>query len=322
MQLMMINMDPPQHGKYRKLARMGFTPKMVNKIEPMIRHAATEIIDRVAGDGAFDFVRTVSAELPLVVLCDIMGVPAADRSKLFDWSNRLIGFDDPEFQTSLEDGKKAAAEVWMYANQLAMMRQAAPPDADLVSALVHAQVDGDKLTEMELGCFFLLVAVAGSETTRNLISGGMLTLLEHRDQLERLVAEPALIPSAVEEMLRWIAPVMHFRRTVTRDVELHGQKLRAGDKVVVYYISANRDEEVFANAHKFDIARTPNEHLAFGAGEHFCLGASLARLEIRIMFEELLRRLPDLQLAGPVRRLRSNFINGWKTIPVRFTPSS
>jgi cholest-4-en-3-one 26-monooxygenase len=317
MQLMMINMDPPQHGKYRKLARMGFTPRMVNKMEITIRRAAGEIIDRIADAGEFDFVRAISAELPLIVLSDIMGVPQDDRAKLFDWSNRLIGFDDPEFQTSLEDGKKAAAEVWMYANQLAMQRTAAAPDADLISALVHAQVDGDKLTEMELGCFFLLVAVAGNETTRNLISGGLLTLLEHRAELDRLSADPALIPSAVEEMLRWISPVMHFRRTVTRDTELRGQKLSAGDKVVVYYISANRDEEVFPDAHRFDVARTPNEHLAFGAGEHFCLGASLARLEIKIMFEELLRRMPGLTLVGPVRRLRSNFVNGWKSIPVR-----
>ncbi len=319
-QLMMINMDPPQHAKYRKLARMGFTPRMVNKIEPAIRRAATEIIDRVLAGGECDFVRSISAELPLMVLCDILGVPRADRAKLFDWSNRLIGFDDPEFQTSIEDAKQAAAEVWMYANQLAAARQAAAPDADLVSALVHAQVDGEKLTEMEIGCFFLLVSVAGNETTRNLISGGMLTLLEHPEEKARLLRDPSLVPSAVEEMLRWISPVMHFRRTATRDVELRGQTIKEGDKVVLYYISANRDEEVFPDAHRFDVGRTPNDHLAFGAGEHFCLGASLARIEIRVMFEELLRRLPDVQLAGPVRRLRSNFINGWKEIPVRFTP--
>lgn len=319
-QLMMINMDPPQHGKYRKLARMGFTPKMVAKGEALIRRAAAEIVDKIAADGQCDFVRTISAELPLIVLSDIMGVPREDRGRLFDWSNRLIGFDDPEFQTSFADGKQAAAEVWMYANQLAMMRQGAAPDADLISALAHAQVDGDKLNEMELGAFFLLVAVAGNETTRNLISGGLLTLLEHPEQRDRLVADPSLIPSAVEEMLRWITPVMHFRRTVTRDTELHGQTLREGDKVVLYYISANRDEEIFPDAHRFDVGRTPNEHLAFGAGEHFCLGASLARLEIKIIFEELLRRLPDITLAGPVRRLRSNFVNGWKEIPVQFTP--
>jgi cholest-4-en-3-one 26-monooxygenase len=320
MQLMLINMDPPQHAKYRRLARMGFTPRMVSKIEPHVRRAATHVIDRVARLGECDLVRSISAELPLIVLCDIMGVPQEDRGKLFDWSNRLIGFDDPEFQTSIEDAKQAAAEVWMYANQLATQRQAAAADADIVSALVHAQVDGEKLTEMEIGCFFLLLAVAGNETTRNLISGGVLTLLEHPAERARLLADPALVPSAVEEMLRWISPVMHFRRTATRDTELHGQAIRAGDKVVLYYISANRDEDAFVEAHRFDVGRSPNEHLAFGAGEHFCLGSSLARLELRIVFEELLRRLPDLDLAGPVRRLRSNFINGWKTIPVRFTP--
>jgi cytochrome P450 len=210
--------------------------------------------------------------------------------------------------------------VWVYANQLAVQRTASAADADLVSALVHAQVDGEKLSEMEIGCFFLLVSVAGNETTRNLITGGLLALLEHPEQRARLLADPTLIPSAVEEMLRWISPVMHFRRTATRDAELRGQRIRAGDKVVLYYVSANRDEEIFADAHRFDVARAPNEHLAFGAGEHFCLGASLARLEIKVMFEELLRRLPDIELAGPVRRLRSNFVNGWKEIPVRFTP--
>jgi cholest-4-en-3-one 26-monooxygenase len=321
-QMMMINMDPPQHGKFRRLARMGFTPRMVSRIEPAVRRAATEIIDRIIEKGECDFVRSISAELPLMVLCDILGVAQSDRGKLFDWSNRLIGFDDPEFQTSLADGKMAAAEVWMYATQLAMMRQASPPDADLVSALVHAQVDGEKLTEMEISSFFLLLSVAGNETTRNLISGGMMTLLENPAERARLIADPSLIPSAVEEMLRWISPVMHFRRTATKDVELHGQQIKEGDKVVLYYISANRDEEVFPEAHRFDVGRTPNDHLAFGAGEHFCLGSILARVEIRIMFEELLRRLPDLELAGNVRRLRSNFINGWKEIPVKFTPGS
>jgi cholest-4-en-3-one 26-monooxygenase len=321
-QLMMINMDPPQHAKFRRLTRMGFTPKMVAKVEPLIARAAAEVVDRVARSGECDLVRAVSAELPLIVLCDILGVAQQDRGKIFDWSNRLIGFDDPEFQTSLEDGKRAAAEVWMYAGALAMQRQASAPDADLVSALVHAQVDGEKLTEMEVSSFFLLLSVAGNETTRNLISGGLLTLLENPEQLQRLKDDPSLLPTAVDEMLRWVTPVMHFRRTATRDVELHGQNIKAGDKVVLYYVSANRDEEVFPDAHKFDVGRTPNDHLAFGAGEHFCLGATLARLEIKHMFAELLRRLPDIRLSGQVRRLRSNFINGWKQIPVRFTPES
>jgi cytochrome P450 len=210
-------------------------------------------------------------------------------------------------------------EMRMYANGLAGARKGHEGD-DLTSILMRAQVDGVGLTEMEFDAFFLLLAVAGNETTRNLISGGMLALLEHPAQRARLVGDPSLVPSAVEEMLRWVTPVMHFRRTATRDTELHGVALKENDKVVVYYTSANRDEDVFPDPFAFDVVRTPNEHLAFGVGQHVCLGSSLARLEIRVMFEELLRRLPDVELAGPVRRLRSNFINGFKSIPVRFTP--
>jgi cytochrome P450 len=190
----------------------------------------------------------------------------------------------------------------------------------MVSVLVNAVVDGQGLSEMEFESFFLLLAVAGNETTRNLISGGMLALIEHPEQRARLVADPSLIPSAVEEMLRWVTPVMYFRRTATRDTEVRGVPIKENEKVVMYYPSANRDEAVFKDSEKFDVGRTPNEHLAFGVGEHFCLGTSLARLEIRVMFEELLRRLPDIELAGSPRRLRSNFINGTKTLPIRFTP--
>jgi cholest-4-en-3-one 26-monooxygenase len=313
--MMMVNMDPPQHAKFRRLARHGFTPRMTSLLEPRIRAVTTEILDRVDGRSGCDFVREIAAELPLQVIAELLGVPREDRPRLFDWSNRLIGFDDPEFQTSLADGKLAAMEVWMYANQLAMSRQGKSGE-DLVSVLMNAEVDGEKLTEMEFDSFFLLLAVAGNETTRNLISGGLLALLEHPTQRDRLVADPSLTGSAVEEMLRWVTPVMYFRRTVTCDVELRGVKLREHDKVVLYYPSGNRDEEVFPEPDRFDVGRAPNDHLAFGAGEHFCLGASLARLEIRIMFEELLRRFPRIQLAGPVRRLRSNFINGYKEIPV------
>lgn len=317
--MMMVNMDPPQHGKFRKLARTGFTPRIVAQMEPKVRAAAAAIVDQVAGLGRCDFVTKIAAELPLQVIADLLGIPQEDRHKVFNWSNRLIGFDDPEFQTSIEDAKIAAAEVWMYANQLAMMRKGNPGE-DLVSVLMNAVVDGERLTEMEFDGFFLLLAVAGNETTRNLISGGMLALIEHPEQRARLIADPSLIPSAVEEMLRWVSPVMHFRRTATRDTELGGKKIAEGDKVVMYYPSANRDESVFPGGDRFDVGRTPNEHLAFGAGEHFCLGASLARLEIRIIFEEIIRRLPDIELAGNVRRLRSNFINGFKEIPVQFTP--
>jgi len=314
--ILMLNMDPPRHNKFRRLVSEGFTPRLVTQLEPHIREICVELVDKVVTRGAFDFVTEVAAELPLLVIAEMLGVPAADRHKVFDWSNRLIGFDDPEYQTSMSDGKIAAAEMWAYANQLANERQQHPL-GDLVSVLLEAEVDGDRLTEMEFDSFFLLLAVAGNETTRNLISGGMRALLEHPEERDRLLADPSLLPTAIEEMLRWVSPLIHFRRTATRDVEMHGQQIRAGDKVVIFYPSANRDEATFRSPERFDIGRTPNEHVAFGIGEHFCLGANLARLEIRLIFEELLRRVPDLALDGPVRRLRSNFINGIKAMPVR-----
>ncbi len=318
-QMLMVNMDPPQHNKFRKLARQGFTPRMTALMEPKIRAAANGIIDNIAASGSCDFVTKVAAELPLQVIADLIGIPQADRHKIFDWSNRLIGFDDPEFQTSLADGKMAAMEMWMYANQLAEGRKGGNGE-DLVSVLINAEIEGERLSEMEFDAFFLLLAVAGNETTRNLISGGMLALFEHPEQRVRVLADPSLVPSCVEEMLRWVAPVNYFRRTATADCEIRGQKIKENDKVVMFYSAANRDEEVFANSMTFDVGRTPNEHLSFGTGQHFCLGASLARLEIRVMFEELFKRLPDIELAGPVRRLRSNFINGVKEIPIRFAP--
>jgi len=292
---------------------------VIERIEPHIRDLTRSIIDAVASRGACDFVTDIAAELPLQVIAEMMGIPVEDRHMLFEWSNRLIGFDDPEFQTSLEDGKLAAMEMWGYAHQLAEKRKAHPQD-DLVSALMQAEVDGEHLTEMEFDAFFILLAVAGNETTRNLISGGMLALLEHPAERDRLLNDMSLLPPAVEEMLRWVTAVNHFRRTTTADTQIRGQKIREGEKVVVFYPSANRDEEVFPQPQKFDVSRSPNEHLAFGIGEHFCLGSNLARMEIRIMFEEILRRLPDIELSGPVRRLRSNFINGIKEMPIRFTP--
>ena len=234
----------------------------------------------------------------------------------------MIGFDDPEFHTSPEDGRVAATEMFMYAHGLATERRARPK-SDLVSVLMGAEVDGERLTEADFDGFFILLSVAGNETTRNLISGAMLALIEHPEQRARLIADPALIPVAVEEFLRWVSPLIYFRRTLQADAVVGGQQMREGDKVAVYYPSANRDERVFEHGDVFDVGRSPNPHLAFGGGgPHFCLGASLARLEIRCMFEELLARLPDIELAGPVQRLRSNFINGIKHMPVQFTPRS
>jgi cytochrome P450 len=316
-QAIMLNMDAPRHTRFRRLVNMGFSPKMMNRQAPHIRDIAGKIIDAVADRGECDFVTDIAAELPLQVIAEMVGIPLEDRHLVFKWSNQMIGFDDPEYQPNADVSRIASMEMFMYANQLAVERKNAPRD-DLVSVLMAAEVDGEKLSEVEFDSFFLLLAVAGNETTRNLISGGMHALFQHPDERARLARAPSLMPTAVEEMLRWVSPVMYFRRTATRDTEIRGQNIREGDKVTVWYGSANRDEEIFPRADRFDVGRTPNEHLAFGLGHHFCLGANLARLEIQIMFEELFRRLPDLELAGPVERLRSNFINGVKRMPVRF----
>jgi cholest-4-en-3-one 26-monooxygenase len=318
--MLMVNMDPPQHNKFRRLTSTGFTPRMIARMEEYIRRSAASIIDEVAKLGECDFVTRIAAELPLQVIADIMGIPQDDRHRVFDWSNRLIGFDDPEFQTSLDDATEAAAEIWAYANDLAEGR-IGKDGKDLVSVLINAEIDGERLTEMEFDAFFLLLSVAGNETTRNLISGGMVALMENPEQRARMIADPSLVASGVEEMLRWVTPVIHFRRTATKDTELRGQKIKEGDKVVLYYTSANRDEDIFTNPDVFDVGRTPNDHIAFGIGQHSCLGLNLARLEIKIIFEEILRRMPDIELNGPIRRLRSNFINGYKSIPVKYTPS-
>ncbi|HEX5478811.1 MAG TPA: cytochrome P450 [Dehalococcoidia bacterium] len=319
--MLMLNMDPPRHTAYRKIVATGFTPAIVRTLEPRVREMARRIIDNVAPLGRCDFVTQVAAELPLQVIAELLGVPLEDRHRVFDWSNRLIGFDDPEFSTSVADGQRAAAEMFAYAQQLASERKQHPRD-DVISLLMHAEVDGNALTEAEFDAFFILLSVAGNETTRNLISGGMLALIEHPAERRRLLDDPALVRTGVEEMLRWVTPVISFRRTATCETRLRGKRIAAGDKVVMFYPSGNRDEDAFPDAGVFDVSRDPNPHLAFGGGgRHFCLGASLARLEIRVMFEELLRRLPDIELDGAPRRLRSNFINGIKTLPVRYTPA-
>jgi cholest-4-en-3-one 26-monooxygenase len=316
---LMLNMDPPRHTKHRRLVNMGFSPKILNQAELAIRKRAKAIVDAVAKRGTCDFVTEVAAELPLQVIVEMLGVPHEDRHKFFEWSNTMVGVEDPEYATSPEVGQIAMMQLFAYANELAAERRKCPRE-DLTTLLLQAQVDGEHLTESQYDSFVMLLSVAGNETTRNLISGGMLALFDHPEQRERLQRDPSLLPTAVEEMLRWVSPVMQFRRTATKDTEIRGQRIREGDRVSIWYVSANRDEEVFPNADVFDVGRTPNEHLGFGIGPHFCLGSHLARMEIRIMFEEVLRRLPDIQLDGEPQRLRSNFINGVKHIPVRFTP--
>jgi cholest-4-en-3-one 26-monooxygenase len=313
---LLINMDPPQHVKFRRLIRQGFTPNRVKLLLPRVRERAAKLVDGLVEKGEGDFVREVAAELPLQVIAELMGIPEDERGRIFDLSNKLIGFDDPEFQNTMEDGKQAAAEMWLYAHKLAVERKEGTGD-DLVSALMRAEVDGHKITELEFNNFFLLLAVAGNETTRNLLSGAVLALMEHPDQWRRLQRDRNLLDTAVEEFLRWVTPVVHFRRTATRDVELRGKQIREGQKVVLFYPAANRDEWVFENPERFDVGRVDNPHVALGIGEHYCMGANLARMEIRVLFEEMLRRVPEFEPAGPVRRLRSAFINGIKTMPVR-----
>jgi cholest-4-en-3-one 26-monooxygenase len=252
------------------------------------------------------------------VIAEMLGVPQADRHKLFEWSNRMIGSEDPEYIVSDEEVQNAQIEMFMYANALAAERREMPRD-DIVSTLLDAEVDGDRLSEMDFNLFFLLIAVAGNETTRNSISHGIRAFCDNPDQYQLLVKDPTLAHSATEEIVRWASPVMYFRRNVTKDTELGGQKLAAGDKVSIWYVSANRDEDVFDDPFTFDIRRSPNEHVGFGGGgPHHCLGANLARMEIYVLLEEMARRIPTLELAGEVQPLRSNFIGGIKHMPVKF----
>lgn len=318
---MMLMTDPPKHTRYRRLVSKGFTPRMIGLIERHLEYRAELIVDSVIEKGSCDFVTDLAAELPLQAIAEIMGVPQSDRHLLFEWSNQLIGVDDPEYggEGLREDASNAALELYLYSNQLAKLRAADPKD-DIVTLLINAEIDGDRLSEAEFDMFMLLLAVAGNETTRNATAHGMLALLEHPEQWANLKADPdAWMETAIEEILRWGTPVMHFRRTATADTTIAERAVAEGDKVVMWHISANRDETVFADPFVFDIGREPNPHIAFGGGgAHFCLGANLARAELQIIFREIIERLPEISLAGPPERLRSNFIGGIKHLPVEF----
>jgi len=321
MRLSILNMDGAKHNRYRKLVSTGFTPRVVAQLEQQIVERAADIVDQVCERGECEFVEEVAGQLPLQMICQMIGLPEADWPRMFQLSNLLVGFDDPDLQARPEDGMAAAMEIYAYCDAIANDRRA-NPQHDLMTALVQAELDGDRLDDLELNMFFVTLVVAGNETTRNLITHGTLALIENPDQAKRLRAEPDLLPTAAEEMLRWGTSIHNFRRTATRDTVLSGQKIKAGDKIVMYYLAANRDPDVFVDPHTFDIGRTPNDHVAFGGGgAHFCLGANLARSEIRAMVREIVERMPDLELTGPVDRMRSDFINGIKSMPVRFTPT-
>jgi cholest-4-en-3-one 26-monooxygenase len=323
-QNIMLNMDPPRHRQHRNLVNKAFRPRLVEDLRPRVRQLVGDIIDSVIERGECDFVDSLAAPLPMLVICEMMGVPEEDRRRVYEVGNRMVGFDDPELQEdgqpqAMNDAQAASAEMFVYADKL-RQRASAQPGDDMASALVHAELDGHRLTEEEFRFFFLLLLIAGNETTRTVTTNGMISLLDNPDQLRLLERDPSLVPSAVEEILRYSPAVHCFRRTATRDTEVRGRRIRANDKLALWYPSANRDEDVFERPDAFEVRRSPNEHVAFGYGEHYCLGANLARMELQEIFEGLVTRFRDMERTQPPRRLRSNFINGVKEMRVRFRP--
>ncbi len=321
---MMIDTDAPEHVRRRRLVSEGFTPRRIREAEEGIRMICDAIIDRVCEQGQADFVRDIAAPLPMIVIGNMLGVAAEDRAALLGWSDDMLkslGSPDP---TAVDRAAAAAMEYAEYILAVVEQRRRDNQTNDLIGTLVHAEIEGDRLDDSSLIYESLLILIGGDETTRHVISGGMYELLTHPDQFARLVAERDRLPLAVEEMLRWVSPIKNMARTATRDVELHGETILRGQKLLLLYPSANRDEAVFADPDRFDTARTPNDHIAFGFGSHFCLGNRLARLELQVMFDRLFERLPDLALASdaePPKR-NANFVSGYEEMPVTFSPTA
>jgi cholest-4-en-3-one 26-monooxygenase len=317
--LLMISLDPPDHTKLRKLISSGFTPRRINDLAVQVKARVDSVIDSVAERGECDLVRDVALWLPLHAIADLVGVPEEDRKQVFEWTELTFGFDA---DTTAEERGEAAQAMYAYADAMCAERADTPRD-DLMSVLLHAEIDGDRLDQMQIAVFFMLLQNAGSETTRNLITTGMLTLLEHRDDLARLQGDLSILPVAIEELLRLATPVMSFTRMAAKDTEIGGQAVAAGDHVLMVYASANRDERAFDDADGLHLTRDPNDHVAFGAGgPHFCLGAHLARLESKLMFEAILARFEGLEMAADpasLPRVNSNLIDGLAEMPVRWT---
>jgi cytochrome P450 len=319
---LIIAMDPPRHNPMRRALSKNFLRSQMGQWEEHCHRVVKELIDRVAPLGRCDFVTDVAQQLPMLMILEMMEIRPEDRPTLLRWAAMTVGNDDPEFQvgSSLESRRQGNFAIYDYSRRMALERRGGD-GSDLLTVMGNAVVMGERLSERELGFTGDMFVLAGIETTRTALADGMLELLRNRTERRKLQENPELLPSAIEEILRWTSPVGHILRVATADTEIRGRTIHAGDKVVVWTPSANRDEEVFADADRFDLARAPNEHIAFGYGEHFCLGAHLARLELRVMVEELLRRLPDMELDGPVQRLHSIQLFGPKHIPVKFTPA-
>ena len=315
MRVMMINMDPPEHSRLRSFVNRGFTPRMIGQLQGHITGICDGLLGEVGQRREADFVADIAAPLPTQVICELVGARPEDRQRIYELSNRMVGFDDPEFSGMPEDQMHAVAEMFAYAGELAQERREQPRD-DIVTRLLQPDSAGQVLTSLEFNFFFLLLLVAGNETTRNAAAGGMLAFFENPAQWQRLVDDPSLAPLAAEEVIRWVSPAVLVRRTAIMDTELAGQPIAAGDKVVAFLASANRDGDVFAAPQEFDIGRDPNPHVGFGGGPHFCLGRHLAALELRVLLAALAQKTPAIRPGGQVDRLRSNFLNGIKRMPV------
>jgi len=312
-------MDDPRHAKFRRLLTPKVAPRTIAAIEEDLRRRAVDVIDAALAKADCDFLVDVAAELPLQAVAQLIGVPQEDRHQLLNWANVTLDYEDREVGEATERTQQASAEMFEYGGGLLELKRRQPAD-DLLSVVSNGQIDGEPLTDIEQHMFFSLIIAAGSETTRNSIAIGMLALTEHPDTLERIRADRSLLPGAVEEILRWASSTPYNRRTATRDIELGGQQIRAGDKVTLWWASANRDESVFAEPYDFDVTRNPNPHLAFGRGTHFCLGAALARMEIRVVLDALLDKVADVSLTGPVEYVRSNKHAGVRHMPVHLAP--
>ncbi|MCG5212837.1 cytochrome P450 [Streptosporangium sp. KLBMP 9127] len=325
---MMLNLDPPDHGRLRRIVSGVFTAKRVERFTSGVAARARLLVDEIAERGECDLPVDVTDDYPIQNLADLIGVPSADRGQILEWTNRVVGYQDPDHSTVVlgPDGERVnprspamLIDMFEYAHALAAYKRRRPAD-DIMTALATAELDGRRLTDPELSMFFFLLVIAGNDTVRSALPGGLVALLGHPGEHRRLLAEPGLLDSAIEEMLRWAPPVLSFRRTAVRDTVLAGRPISAGDKVVVFHGAANFDERRFPDPMRFDITRRPNDHVSFGDGPHVCLGARFARLQLREFYRELLWRLPDIELAGPPDRLVSNFIAGIKHLPVRYTP--
>jgi cholest-4-en-3-one 26-monooxygenase len=313
-------MNPPEHGTSRAGVNRRFTPRAIAQLQDRIEDVTAQVLDEAVDQRECDFVTKISARLPLAVISEMFGIPRSDWDKMFQLSNQMIGSSDPEYNqnTGIADTiERARMEFFQYFSGLIADRTKSPRD-DLATALINGRVNGEPMQPFEMLSYFALLIIAGNETTRNAITGGLFALMQHPKQWQELKRDPSLIPGATDEILRWVSPVIQFTRIAMRDTVLHGQKISEGDILALFYPSANRDEDVFEEPFKFDIRRNPNHHLAFGIGEHYCLGANLARLELQIMFRQLADRLEQVELTGPIQRMRSNFVGGIKHMPIRY----